>query len=273
MSSLPRLLCFVCSQVTTLWLHALLSAEVLSLSKSRCHHKFCHWVWIGVPVVSVSARPELPAVCHQFSLQNHRQTKLVKKDRPTKGFLEKKTTTPKNLTVCFYFSEHNTISIYRMLGIKQLFKQTIWGERQMFARCTIIWPVMKSLQVKRISAEPGTDLCCFRSVMRTCRRCRCRPSSARKNTSFAVCRSQGESTVTVHGALALSRTRSRSLKRPWTARCIHISFCHKLLFGTRGWPLTSFWRRAYRFIHSVNKQINKPRENNNSPLLTLWKLG
>lgn len=101
------------------------------------------------------------------------------KDRTTKGFLEKKTTT-KNLTVCFYFSEHNTISIYRMLGIKQLFKQTIWGERQMFARCTIIWPVMKSLQVKRISAEPGTDSCCFRGVMRTCRRCRCRPSSARK---------------------------------------------------------------------------------------------
>lgn len=179
MSSLPRLLCFVCSQVTTLRLHALLSAEVLSLSKSRCHRKFCHWVWIGVPVVSVSARPELPAVCHQFSSQNHRQTKLVKKDRTTKGFLEK-TTTTKNLTVCFYFSEHNTISIYRMLGIKQLFKQTIWGERQMFARCTIIWPVMKSLQVKRISAEPGTDSCCFRSVMRTCRRCRCRPSSARK---------------------------------------------------------------------------------------------
>lgn len=40
-----RLHCFVCSQVTTAWLHALLSAEVLLLSKSRCHHKVCHWVW------------------------------------------------------------------------------------------------------------------------------------------------------------------------------------------------------------------------------------
>lgn len=144
------------------WVKADVTASSVTESGSGCLWSVSQPAWSSLRFAINSAR------------------KIIAKQRQNnKGLFRKKTTT-KNLTVCFYFSEHNTISIYRMLGIKQLFKQTIWGERQMFARCTIIWPVMKSLQVKRISAEPGTDSCCFRGVMRTCRRCRCRPSSARK---------------------------------------------------------------------------------------------
>lgn len=144
-----------------------MSPQVLSLSLDRGACGQC------------LSPPGAPCGLPSIQLAKSSPNKVGEKRQNNKGLFRKKTTT-KNLTVCFYFSEHNTISIYRMLGIKQLFKQTIWGERQMFARCTIIWPVMKSLQVKRISAEPGADSCCFRSVMRTCRRCRCRPSSARK---------------------------------------------------------------------------------------------